>query len=100
LSRTLIFDYPTPAALADHLLQQLLYDRNAESDDEKIWSSLKKIPLQELDARDCLTAIAPAGEPEQPLRDPTVSDDVIDTLSPEALIAMALNRVNPENDVE
>jgi hypothetical protein len=41
-----------------------------------------------------------AGEPEQPLRDPTVSDDVIDTLSPEALIAMALNRVNPENDVE
>ena len=101
LSRTLIFDYPTPAALADHLLQQLLYDRNAESDDEKIWSSLKKIPLQELRRAGLLDQLLLlAGEPEQPLRDPTVSDDVIDTLSPEALIAMALNRVNPENDVE
>jgi hypothetical protein len=97
----LIFDYPTPAALADHLLQQLLYDRNAESDDEKIWSSLKKIPLQELRRAGLLDQLLLlAGEPEQPLRDPTVSDDVIDTLSPEALIAMALNRVNPENDVE
>ena len=101
LSRTLIFDYPAPAALADHLLQQLLYDRNAESDDEKIWSSLKKIPLQELRRAGLLDQLLLlAGEPEQPLRDPTVSDDVIDTLSPEALIAMALNPVNPENDVE
>jgi hypothetical protein len=38
-----------------------------------------------------------AGEPEKSLPDSTVSDDVIDSLSPEALIAMALN---PENDVE
>jgi hypothetical protein len=32
-----------------------------------------------------------AGESEKSLPDPTVSDDIIDSLSPEALIAMALN---------
>ena len=101
LSRTLIFDYPTPAALADHLLQQLLYDRNAEPDDEKIWSSLKKIPLQELRRTGLLDQLLLlAGDSERSLPDSIISDDVIDSLSPEALIAMALNPVNPENDVE
>ncbi len=101
LSRTLIFDYPTPAALADHLLQQLLYDRNAETDDEKIWSSLKKIPLQELRRTGLLDQLLLLADgAEKSLPDSIISDDVIDSLSPEALIAMALNPVNPEDDVE
>jgi acyl transferase domain-containing protein len=96
LSRTLTFDYPTPAALADHLRQQLLHD--AGSDDEKIWSSLRKIPLHELRRTGLLDKLLLlAGEPEESLPDSSVSDDVIDSLSPEDLIAMALK---PENDVE
>ena len=92
LSRTLIFDYPTPTVLADHLRQQLLHDDHEESDDEKIWSSLRKIPLRELRRTGLLDKLLLlAGESEKSLPDPTVSDDIIDSLSPEALIAMALN---------
>ena len=97
LSRTLIFDYPTPAALADHLRQQLLHGDDV-TEDEKVWSSLRKIPLHELRRTGLLDKLMLlAGEPEKSLPDSTVSDDVIDSLSAEALIAMALN---PENDVE
>ncbi|HTQ19992.1 type I polyketide synthase [Mycobacterium sp.] len=92
LSRTLIFDYPTPTALADHLAQQLLHGHGAESDEEKIWSSLRKIPLHELRRTgllDKLLLLAGGTEKQDP--DPTRSDDVIDSLSPDALIAMVLS---------
>jgi hypothetical protein len=92
LSRTLIFDYPTPTALAEHLGQQLLHGDHEESDDEKIWSSLRKIPLHELRRTGLLDKLLLlAGESEMFLPDPTVSDDIIDSLSPDALIAMALH---------
>jgi acyl carrier protein len=101
LSRTLIFDYPTPAELADHLREQLVYDNRTETDDEKIWSTLKKIPLQELQRTGLLDQLLLlAGDPEKSLPDSIISDDVIDSLSPEALVAMALNSVNSEDDVE
>jgi acyl transferase domain-containing protein len=91
LSRTLIFDYPTPMALADHL-QKLLHGDHEESDDEKIWSALRKIPLQELRRTGLLgKLLLLAGEPEKVVPDPAVSDDIIDSLGPDALIAMALN---------
>jgi hypothetical protein len=83
--------------LADHLAQQLCGHRE-ESGDEKIWSSLRKIPLQELRRTGLLDKLLLlAGMPEKPDRDPTVSDDVIDALSPAALIAMALN---PADDAD
>jgi acyl transferase domain-containing protein len=95
LSRTLIFDYPTPAALATHL-QQLLHGDRAESADEKIWSTLRKIPLQELRSTGLLDKLLLlAGESEKVVPVVTVSDDIIDSLSPDALIAMALN---PDED--
>ncbi len=92
LSRTLIFDYPTPTALADHLRQQLFRDDDGESDDDKIWSSLRKIPLRELRRTGLLDKLLLlAGESEKSVPDSTVSGDIIDSLSPDALIAMALN---------
>jgi acyl transferase domain-containing protein len=105
LPRTLVFDYPTPTALAAHLGQQLLgghdhadpaepADHAAEADEERIWSSLRKVPLQELRRIGLLDKLLLlAGESENAGREPTVSDDVIDSLSPDALIAMALNPV-------
>jgi hypothetical protein len=95
LSRTLIFDYPTPMALADHL-QQLLRGDYEESEDEKILSTLRKIPLRELRRTGLLDKLLLlAGQPEKVVSDPAVSPDTIDSLSPDALIAMALN---PDED--
>ncbi|MFZ1177572.1 MAG: acyltransferase domain-containing protein, partial [Mycobacterium sp.] len=86
LSRTLIFDFPTPSALADHLRHQLLYDDREDSDDEKIWTLLRKIPLRELRRTGLLDKLLLlAGESEIPLADPDVSSDIIDSLSPDAL---------------
>jgi acyl transferase domain-containing protein len=91
LSRTLIFDFPTPSALADHLRQQLLHDDREDSDDEKIWASLRKIPLRELRRTGLLDKLLLlAGESEISLADPDVGNDIIDSLSTDALIAMAL----------
>jgi acyl transferase domain-containing protein len=99
LSRTLIFDYPTPTALADHLAQQLFHGYAEESDEEKIWSSLRKIPLHELRRTGLLDKLLLlAGSPEKSLPNPTVSDDVIDSLSPEALIAMAFDSEDDDDD--
>jgi len=100
LSRTLIFDYPTPAALADHLRQQLLHADDDESDDEKIWSALRKIPLHELRRTGLLDKLLFLADGSNGTEaDHAVSADIIDSLSPEALIAMALNSRDDE-DVE
>jgi acyl transferase domain-containing protein len=100
LSRTLIFDYPTPTALADRLRRQLLHGGDEESEDDKIWSLLRKIPLHELRRTGLLdTLLLLAGESEKPLTDLTINDEIIDSLSPDALVAMALNP-DPDDDDE
>lgn len=100
LSRTLIFDYPTPAALADHLRRQLLHDEPAESDEEKIWSALRKIPVRELRRTGLLEKLLLlAGTPETAVSDANAGADDIDALSPDALIAMALSSAD-EEDIE
>ncbi|MCV7195318.1 type I polyketide synthase [Mycobacterium angelicum] len=92
LSRTLIFDYPTPAALAAHLGYQLSGSPPPASDDENMWAMLRNIPIQELRRTGLLDKLLLlAGQSGGVAPDPTVSDDVIDSLSPEALIEMALN---------
>ncbi len=99
LSRTLIFDYPTPAALADHLAHELLLGHHKESEDDKIWSVLRRIPVHELQRTGLLDKLLLlAGTPEGPSEEPSVSDDVIDALSPDALIAMALQQSEDDPD--
>jgi acyl transferase domain-containing protein len=98
LSRTLIFDYPNPAALADHLAQLLRHGPEAEPDDEALWSALRKIPIQELRRTGLLDKLLLlAGDTDEALTDSTVSDDAIDSLTPDALIAMALQS-DPQRD--
>jgi acyl transferase domain-containing protein len=100
LSRTLIFDYPTPAALADHLRRQLLHDEAGESEEEKIWSALRRIPVRELRRTGLLEKLLLlAGTTETPVSDANASADDIDSLSPDALIAMALGSAD-EDDAE
>ena len=96
LSRTMIFDYPTPAALADQLRRQLFRGDHEESDEEKVWSALRRIPLAELRRTGLLDKLLLlAGGPENVVAEPVI--DMIDSLSPDALIAMALNSTDDED---
>jgi acyl transferase domain-containing protein len=98
LSRTLIFDFPTPTALADHLRHKLLHVDQEESEDAVIWSSLRKIPLRELRRTGLLDKLLMlSGEPEKSPPHSIVSDDIIDSLSADALIAMALDQDEAED---
>ncbi len=99
LSRTIIFDYTTPMALARHLDEQLSGGNHEESDDDKIWSVLRTIPVRELRRSGMLDKLLLlAGQDERPAPDAAVSDDVIDSLSPEALVAMALDSEDDDPD--
>lgn len=92
LSRTLIFDYPTPIALAAYLAQQLSGDSHAESGNAGIWSLLHTIPISELRRTGLLDKLLMlAGNPENTTSEVVDSDEVIDSLSPDALIAMTLD---------
>ncbi len=99
LPRTLIFDYPNPMALADHVCR-LLHDDHGVANEDQIWSLLRKIPLRELRRTGLLDKLLfLAGEQAAIPPEPGVSGDAIDSLSPEALIAMALNSTD-DDDVE
>lgn len=92
LSRTLIFDYPTPIALAEHLAQLLSGDPGSESADVGIWSLLHTIPISELRRTGLLDKLLLlAGRPEKAMSEAVNREDLIDSLSPDALIAMTLD---------
>lgn len=96
LSRTLIFDYPSPTALAGYLGQQLSCIRHEETDEEKIRTLLRTIPIRQLRRTGLLEKLLLlAGQSGTSMVAATASDEAIDSLSPDVLIAMALN---PEDE--
>ncbi|OBJ62115.1 type I polyketide synthase [Mycobacterium asiaticum] len=98
LSRTLIFDYPTPAKLAEHLGQQLYTETPDESADEEIRRLLRNIPIAELRRTGLLDKLLLLGGHTQNYSStPFLAEDAIDALSPEALIAMALDSAERED---
>ncbi|OBK98317.1 polyketide synthase [Mycobacterium asiaticum] len=94
LSRTLIFDYPTPAKLAEHLGRQLYDETPDESGEGEIRRLLSHIPIGELRRAGLLDKLLLlADRPQDASSTPFLTEDAIDALSPEALIAMALDSV-------
>ncbi|ORA08793.1 hypothetical protein BST12_28160 [Mycobacterium angelicum] len=113
LQPTLVFDFPTPATLTQHLNQQLRADNHdasgdggqviAETDPEEIWSALRTITIDDLkDAGLLDKLLLMATERATPRTDRKDREGMnrqsdqkdlegmIDALSPEELIALAL----------
>ncbi|MEI7715250.1 MAG: beta-ketoacyl synthase N-terminal-like domain-containing protein [Mycobacterium sp.] len=92
VSRTDMVDCPNPQALAEHLGDRLLQRRGDDADDQTIRSVLAKVSPQQLRRAGLLDQLLVlAGESDGTAPHAGVSDDVIDSLGPDALIAMALN---------
>ena len=100
LSPTLIFDYPTPAAVAARLRAVLPLDATTPDTDQAAWSLLKKIKPADLESSgllEKLLRLAGEGNPQEGLS--SVSSENIDTLNPEALVEMALRQEgDPTNE--
>ena len=74
--------------------------RRANRRRKKIWSALRNIPVRELQRTGLLEKLLLlAGASETSVSDANVSADDIDSLSPDALIAMALSSAD-EDDAE
>ncbi len=98
VSRTAMVDCPNPQALAEYLGDRLLHRRGDDADDQTIRSVLAKISPRQLRRAGLLDQLLVlAGESDGPAPDAGVSDDVIDSLSPDALIAMALHTGEPDD---
>ncbi|OBK18877.1 type I polyketide synthase [Mycobacterium asiaticum] len=104
LSRTLIFDYPTAEKLAEHLGRQLSADPcdeshdetddqiDDETDDETVRRLLRTIPIAELRRAGLLDRLLLlTGHAKTSSSQDLLGEDAIDSLSPEALIALALD---------
>jgi len=91
LPATLIFDFSTPVALADHLLEQLIPTAAEESEDGRLQKTLAQIPLERL--RDSgllpsLLALADENDVAVPME--VSEESTIDDMAPDELIQTAL----------
>ncbi|GAB3386546.1 type I polyketide synthase [Amycolatopsis echigonensis] len=95
---SLIFDYPTPRILAEHLVSELAPAETAPEplSDQGIRDALAAIPLERLRSAgllDGLLELAGIQLPEQAADEPeasAVDEDTIDELDTDALISMAI----------
>ncbi|MFF3241521.1 type I polyketide synthase, partial [Micromonospora sp. NPDC002931] len=104
LPTTVVFDYPTPAGLADHLYEELFPDGDAEAgdggDEESVRRALAAIPLDELRQAGLLdqllhlartvTGPAPAGPLATTPAAPSAPEAEIRELDVAGLVRMAL----------
>jgi acyl transferase domain-containing protein len=101
LSATLVFDYPNPEALANHVLEALLPDPSAGAppvDEDALRRALASVSLdrfREAGVLEALLSLAGAAEKEEPRRHEPAED--LDSLDVDALVrrALASNRPTP-----
>ncbi|MET8289413.1 type I polyketide synthase [Streptomyces sp. NPDC005132] len=101
LPTTLVFDYPTPGHLAEHLHTELFPDTAgpADADEDTLRKKLSTIPLARLQESGLLTALLALAEPDGPSEAegtaPGVTaeaqdDDLISTMDVDDLVQLAL----------
>ncbi|WP_433598126.1 type I polyketide synthase [Nocardia sp. CA-135953] len=92
LSATLIFDYPTPNALATHLARQFFQERPERVvDDRALRAALRSVPLESFRAAGILdTLLDLAAQNNSDEADATDFETSLDTMDTDALVAMAL----------
>ena len=98
LSATLIFDYPTPTAVASHVLAQLLTDeQDVDPDEAEIRKILASVPLDRVRELGLLEILLKLAGSDQSSSEAAPVEEVkpIDAMDAQELIEKAMKRTEP-----